>query len=105
MFTKTLAIAALSLAAASALADDVAHDFSQIPNSTLTRAEVIAEYVRAKQAGELNLTGYPTFGNQKSRSTLTRAEVQREYQRAREAGELALSETAFGMQQPRRAMQ
>jgi hypothetical protein len=58
--------------------------------STLTRAEVTAEYQRARAAGELPITGYETAYTVKkpAATTLTRAAVQAEYFRARQAGEL-----------------
>ncbi len=58
--------------------------------STLTRAEVTAEYQRALAAGELPITGYETTYTAKvpAATTLTRAEVQAEFVRARQAGEL-----------------
>lgn len=58
--------------------------------STVTRAEVTAEYQRARAAGELPITGHETSYTVKTpaASSLTRAEVQAEYVRARAAGEL-----------------
>lgn len=108
MITKTLLIAALSLVAAgSALANELTPDFSKLPASTLTRAAVIAEYVRAKDAGELiHDHGYKTVTDTPTRSVLTRADVQREYLRARDAGEIALAEGPFVVpQHARHSMQ
>ncbi len=58
--------------------------------SGLTRAEVTAEYQRARAAGELPITGYETSYTLKARApaTLTRADVQAEFVRASQAGEL-----------------
>lgn len=79
---------ALLLTALSVFASTTA--FAGEPASTLTRAEVTAEYLRARAAGELPITGYETVYtvNKPVASTLTRAEVQAEYVRARQAGEL-----------------
>lgn len=64
--------------------------FAGEPASTLTRADVTAEYLRARAAGELPVTGYETSYTRPASgvSRLTRAEVQAEYVRARQAGEL-----------------
>ncbi|MBP6270841.1 MAG: DUF4148 domain-containing protein [Rhizobacter sp.] len=59
--------------------------------STRTRADVIAELVAARAAGELPVSGYETsytVNTRSAASTLTRADVQAEYARARQAGEL-----------------
>lgn len=58
--------------------------------SAWTRAEVTAEYQRARAAGELPISGYETIYTLKAptASTLTRAEVQAEFVRASQAGEL-----------------
>ncbi|MFM9917445.1 MAG: DUF4148 domain-containing protein [Rhizobacter sp.] len=80
---NSLLLTSLSLLASSAA-------FAASPASTLTRAEVTAEYVRARAAGEVPITGYETVYSVKApaASGLTRAEVQAEYARARQAGEL-----------------
>lgn len=80
---KALLLTSVSLlAATSALAGNLP--------STLTRADVVAEYQRARQAGELL---HADFGPQHSRVAsserpLTRSEVQAEYLRAKQAGEI-----------------
>lgn len=63
--------------------------------SQVTRAEVKAEVLRARAAGELDITE-ATFPFQlpAERSTLTRADVRAEVVRAREAGELDITEAS-----------
>ena len=63
----------------------------------LTRAEVQAEYQRARAAGEINDTGYTTAVTSKlsSVSTLSRADVMAEYQRALAAGELKVHNSGY----------
>jgi hypothetical protein len=92
---NALAFAAITLVAStSALAGSGtgfdATSGRQAVTSTLTRAEVVAEYQRAKTAGEVqfhnvSLAGFP---KDSSTSTLTRAEVLAEYERAKNAGEI-----------------
>ncbi len=80
---------ALVLAAFAVLNSASASAFASTPTSTLTRAQVVAEFERARAAGELPASANET--NTKTQrpaaSTLTRAEVQAEYLRARAAGE------------------
>jgi hypothetical protein len=62
----------------------------------LTREEVRAEVVRARAAGELDVTeaNYPPEFKSPT-STLTRAQVRAELLRARAAGELDLTEASY----------
>ena len=63
---------------------------------TLTRAEVRAEVLRARAAGELDITeATPAFPVAAVPSGLTRAEVRAEAIRARAAGELDLTEADY----------
>ena len=82
---KALLLSVVSLlAATSAMADSAP--------STLTRADVIAEYQRARLAGEVHHPEYDASHGRgqvaSSARSLTRAEVQAELKRARDAGEL-----------------
>ena len=80
---KSLVFAAASiLSVAPALAADTIQP--------LTRAEVQAEYQRARAAGEIDDTGFATAIRTlaSTPSRLSREQVQAEYQRARAAGEL-----------------
>ena len=62
---------------------------------TVTRAEVRAEVLRARAAGELDITeATPAFAVA-APSSLTRAEVRAEAIRARAAGELDLTEADY----------
>ena len=59
--------------------------------TALSRADVVAEYLRARAAGELDHEGFPTATAAKhTASTLTRANVTAEYLRARAAGEISI---------------
>lgn len=64
------------------------------PVTSLTRESVVAEFQRARAAGELTIVspGELTVHSTPSAtpSTLTRADVQAEYRRARNAGEIRL---------------
>ena len=64
-------------------------------DTKVTRAEVKAEVLRARAAGELDITE-ATFPFQQpvAKSTLTRAEVKAEVLRARAAGELDITEAS-----------
>ena len=107
MITKTLLIAALAIVAAgSSLANEVTPETFGNFKSTLTRAEVTAEYVRAKQTGELAwANNFYNPAAQRSASTLTRAEVMAEVVRARNAGEISAATLGFTPLQLQRAVQ
>ncbi|WP_317203687.1 DUF4148 domain-containing protein [Janthinobacterium sp.] len=82
-------IAALLTVAASAAA------FAQAPAVGLTRAEVTAELLRARAAGELS-TGESDYPKMPPFvSTLSRAQVTAEMVRARAAGEMSSGETDY----------
>jgi len=73
-------------------------------STTLTRAEVVADFQRAKTAGEVQFHNVSLAGFPKNVAslTLTRAEVVAEYERARNAGEIefhsaSLSTTGKGV--------
>jgi hypothetical protein len=78
----------ISLAAAGAMADDITID-STPSTSSVTRAQVKAEVLRARKAGELIAAGegYPAAPLTGS-STLARSEVKQQIVAARAAGEL-----------------
>ena len=108
----TLILASFAtLAAASAFAevqvDNIGYPtYAASAPSKLTRAEVRAEYLRAKAAGELPaVEGYPVEAARAPVSKLTRADVYKEYLRARDAGELAGLDNALGSPELRRSMQ
>ena len=90
---KKLTVIALSLlAAGAAMAEG------------LSREQVVAELVRARNSGELiaqQSENAGTVGLSDTRSTQTRAAVLAEYQRARAAGELARSDAeSYGIAAP-----
>jgi hypothetical protein len=78
-----LSLAALALAAGSALADDITPDTSAAAVSTRSRAEVKAETLQAQRAGELLAAGEEDFGVTTPRSQLARATVKAEVLAAR----------------------
>ena len=93
---NALAFAAITLVAStSVLANGgtgpgFGNNWGSQASTTLTRAEVVADFQRAKSAGEVqfhnvSLAGFP---KNVASSTLTRAEVVAEYERARNAGEI-----------------
>lgn len=92
--TTTLVAALLSVlgtAFGAAHAQEATQDFANQTLSVRSRADVLAELDRARQAGELERRnyaygGYPRMDDMPS--TLTRAEVLAEFDRARMAGEL-----------------
>jgi hypothetical protein len=83
------ALAAL-LFAGTALAQEGTQDFQNIPQSTKTRAQVIAELEQARHDGTLVRDGdaYGGFQGKAFASNKTRAEVLAEYHAARRAGAL-----------------
>lgn len=87
----------LLLASGAALAEPAGLNFPQLSQakSSLTRAEVQAEVVRARAAGELDFTevNYPPAYN--VASTLTREQVKAEVIAARAAGELDRPEVEY----------
>lgn len=80
------ALAAL-LFAGSAFAQEGTQDFQNLPQSSRTRAEVIAELQQARRDGTLERRGeaYGGFSGNAFASTRTRAEVLAEYDAARRA--------------------
>jgi Domain of unknown function (DUF4148) len=69
-FVKALLVAALPFAAGTAFADDPTPEPKQVA-STLTRAEVIADMVKARAAGEITngeVTFVPALSNVAARS-------------------------------------
>ena len=108
-------IASLTLlGAAQVSAAEISHadaelgNFSQAaPVSTLTRQAVVAEYLRARNAGEVEYRGeasFPTALDKRVVSTQTRAQVTAEYIRARNAGELLAADYLFDVSHQRAAM-
>lgn len=96
---RAIAALTLTLAAISSFAGNV----SSIPpaGQALTRAEVLAELVRARQAGEIGTYGdsdssFRLSAGQGQPSSLTRAQVVAELQRARSNGELAITSELYG---------
>lgn len=95
-------IAAVIVAAASALSAPVfaaeSVDYGNLATKagTVTRAEVRAEAVRARAAGELDFTeaNYPVITAAPA-STLSRSDLRAEVLRARAAGELDITEANF----------
>ena len=65
---------------------------------TVTRAEVRAEVLRARAAGELDITEASNPFAAAAPSSLTRAEVRTEAIRARAAGELDVTEANYPVQ-------
>lgn len=85
----TMVLASLSLVAASST-------FAGDKPQSLTRADVQAEYQRARAAGEINESGFPNYDAlAKTASTLSRAEVTAEYQRALAAGEVQAHNSGY----------
>lgn len=92
MYAKTfITVAALALAATTGFASEAPQFKTE--HSGLTRAEVRAELLRARAAGELGHgEGYESIQPKAFVSTTSRAEVIAELQRARAAGELGHGE-------------
>ena len=94
---RTLIAASLFAASATAMAVEATQ--WNPPAGNLTRAEVMAEYARARANGELPTRGEAYAGVERAhqpRSTLTRAEVKEELARARANGELQVAGEAYG---------
>lgn len=92
-------VIAASLLAASATAMAVEATQWNPPAGNLTRAEVMAEFARARANGELPTRGEAYAGIERAhqpQSTLTRAEVKEELARARANGELQVAGEAYG---------
>lgn len=94
---RIIAALTLTLATISSFAGTAA------PSSehALSRAEVLAELSRARQAGEIGSYGdsdrsFSTSARLAQTSTLTRAQVLAELQRARNSGELAVNSELYG---------
>jgi hypothetical protein len=69
--------------------------FGPVGQSTLTRAEVRADYIRARDGGEMVSfdTGTEYAQAPKFKSTLTREQVKTEFARARDNGEMVSFDT------------
>jgi hypothetical protein len=81
----------IALAAAGAMADDITIDNTPVA-STVTRAQVKAEVLKARKAGELLVAGEGYPGDQLSTtSNVARAEVKSQVIAARAAGELLVA--------------
>ncbi|MED5621506.1 hypothetical protein [Ideonella sp. BN130291] len=80
---QLISLAALAIAAGSALADDITLDNSAAVASTRSRAEVKAETRQALRAGELLAAGEENFGVTSERSLVARASVKAEVLAAR----------------------
>ncbi len=85
---QLISLAALAIAAGSALADDITPDHSATAVSSRTRASVKAEVLQARAAGELLSAGDEDFGATAPRSTLARATVKADVLAARANDEL-----------------
>lgn len=95
---QIIASVSLLLAAGAALAEPAELNFPKLSTaqkSEVSRAAVQAEVIRARNAGELDLTevNYPPLAP--SSSTLTRAQVKAEVLAARANGELDLNEATY----------
>jgi hypothetical protein len=93
---STIALILAAAVTVPAFAGDIATIVDTTPLRTkVTRAEVKAEVLRARAAGELDITEatFP-FQYPAAASTLTRAEVKAEVLRARTAGELDFTEAS-----------
>ena len=81
--------------------------FAQSPapaNGTqLTRADVTAEYIRARNAGEIATSeaDYPKTPAPAAASTVTREQVMAEFYAARKAGQIPQTEADFDIAQTR----
>jgi len=69
----------------------------------LTRADVTAEYIRARNAGEIAATSaaYPVTPAPATASTVTREQVMAEFYAARKAGQIPQTEADFDIAQTR----
>lgn len=94
-FAAVLLIAAIALPVFATESADYG-DISSKKSSTVTRAEVHAEFLRARAAGELRVVeaNFP-FAITGPASTLNRAEVIAETKHARSAGELDFSDVTY----------
>lgn len=102
-----LGAAQVSAAEVSHADAELGNFFKAEPVSKLTRQAVLAEYVRARQAGEVEYRGeasLPTAVDKRVVSTLTRSQVTAEYLRARNAGELLAADYLFDLSHQRAAM-
>lgn len=98
MQAKSLAAVLLAVAASSAFAQSAAPAASQ----QLTRADVTAEYIRARNAGEIATSeaDYPKTPATAA-STVTREQVMNEFYAARKAGQIPQTEADFDIAQTR----
>ena len=96
MQAKSLAAVLLAVAASSAFAQSAA------PAKQLTRADVTAEYIRARNAGEIatSAEAYPATPATAA-STVTREQVMNEFYAARKAGHIPQTEADFDIAQTR----
>ena len=98
MQAKSLAAVLLAVAASSAFAQSAAPAISQ----QLTREQVTAEYIRARNAGEIATSevDYPKTPATAA-STVTREQVMNEFYAARKAGQIPQTEADFDIAQTR----
>ena len=98
MQAKSLAAVLLAVAASSAFAQSAAPATS----TQLTRADVTAEYIRARNAGEIATSevDYPKTPATAA-STVTREQVMNEFYAARKAGQIPQTEADFDIAQTR----
>lgn len=94
-FKTAIALVLAAAASVPAFADTVNYSDAARTGTKVTRAEVQAEVLRARAAGELDITeaDFP-FAPPSAKSTVTRAEVRAETIRARAAGELDITEAS-----------
>jgi hypothetical protein len=90
MLSMALLVAGVAQAQGSTGSQDEQLQNRQAAGGTLTRAEVKAEMMRARAAGEIvdGEGGWPLTASPSMPSPMTRAEVRTELQRARAAGEI-----------------
>jgi hypothetical protein len=94
MNTKSVLIAAFAaLAASTAMAESPERDVPTLANSTLSRAEVAAEAVKAQAAGQI-AKGEQTYVASTPASDISRAQVMAEARAAQRLGLIAHGEVA-----------
>lgn len=99
MQTTSIAAVLLALAASSAFAQSTT---PATAGKQLTRAEVTAEYIRARNAGEIATSeaDYPKTPATAA-SSVTREQVMNEFYAARKAGQIPQTEADFDIAQTR----
>lgn len=94
-FKTAIAFAFAAAASVPAFAGNVDYSDAAPTSTKVTRADVLAEVLRARAAGELDLTEADLpFSPPSAKSTVTRAQVRAEVIRARAAGELDITEAS-----------